>query len=66
MVTSRRTEKAIGNWMWWRLNRDSFQRDQEEDDRGFDKGSSMATLVTMVLLIVGIVIAFALAARGAI
>ena len=65
-MASRRTEKALGNWMWWRLNRDSFRRDQQEDDRGFDKGSGMAALVTIVLLIVGIVIAFALTARDAI
>lgn len=63
-MTSQRSEKAIGNWMWWRLNRESFRRDQAEDDKGFDKGSGMAAAVTIVLLVVGIVMAFALAARG--
>lgn len=59
-----RPEWAVGKWIWWRLNRESLQSDQQEDDQGFDKGSGIAAVVTVVLLIVGVIMAFALAARA--
>jgi len=63
MTDPQHADKAVGKWMWWRINRGSLRHDQEEDDQGLDKGVGMATIVTFVLLIVGIAMAFALAAK---
>ena len=43
--------KSIASWAQFRLQRESFKRDQAEDDAGLPKGSWISVVIVLVAIV---------------